>query len=223
VEELAVRAGIPKPRVCVIPAQYANAFATGRNPQNGVVAVTEGIMRTLSERELRGVLAHEIAHIKNRDVLIATIAAMFAMAISSIGHMLQWAAMFGGTRSSDEEQGSGLQTIILAIFTPFAATLVQLAISRSREYLADENGAAFSSDPEALASALQKLHLQAESYPQLAAQASTATAALCIVNPFAGIGGLLNLFSTHPPIEERIERLLAMARNPQRFLRAAGS
>ena len=207
VEELAMRAGIPKPRGCIIPADYANAFATGRNPKHGVVAVTAGIMRVLSERELKGVLAHEIAHIKNRDILIATIASTIAAAISAIADVVRWGAIFGG-RSDDDGDNSLAGSLALAIVAPLAALLLQMGISRSREYVADETGAKLTNDPEALASALQRLHSAAEMRPAI--EASPATASLFIVNPFAGIGGLLNLFSTHPPVEERVRRLMAL-------------
>ena len=207
VEELAVKAGIPKPRVCLIPADYANAFATGRNPRNGVVAVTAGIMRILSERELKGVLAHEIAHIANRDILIATIASTMAAAISAIADVVRWGAIFG-SRSDDDDGGSMAGSIALAVVAPFAALLLQLGVSRSREYIADATGAKLTNDPEALAMALQRLHSAADARP--AVEASPATASLFIVNPFSGIGGMMNLFSTHPPVEERVRRLMAL-------------
>lgn len=206
VHELAMRAELPMPKLYLIPSMQPNAFATGRNPEHGVVAVTQGIMQILSERELRGVLAHELAHIKNRDILVSTIAAAVAGAISFIGNMLQWTAIFGG--GGDEDAPSPLAAIVLAIFAPIGATLVQLGISRSREYLADETGARISGDPEALASALEKLERAAHVVP--AASATPATASLFIVNPFSGTRGLVSLFSTHPPMDERIRRLRGM-------------
>ncbi|AUX47981.1 protease [Sorangium cellulosum] len=208
VDELSRRAGIPKPRVFVIPDAQPNAFATGRNPEHGVVAVTEGILRLLSERELRGVLAHEIAHIKNRDILVSTIAAAFASGITWVAHAVSFAGVFGGG-SDDEEGASPLSGLALAIVAPIAATLVQLGISRSREFMADETGAKLSGDPEALASALSKLERGAEIVPSEAAR--PATASLFIVNPLTGAGSLLRWFSTHPTTEERVSRLLSMA------------
>ncbi|WP_437982540.1 zinc metalloprotease HtpX [Sorangium sp. So ce117] len=208
VEELSSRAGIPKPRVYVIPDAQPNAFATGRNPEHGVVAVTEGIMQLLSERELRGVLAHEIAHIKNRDILVSTIAAAFASGITWVAHAVSFAGIFGGS-SDDEDGASPLGGLALAIVAPIAATLVQLGISRSREYMADELGARLSGDPEALASALSKLEHGVALVPPEAAR--PATASLFIVNPLAGAGSVLKWFSTHPTTEERVSRLLSMA------------
>ena len=209
VAALAVKANIPKPRVCVIPADYANAFATGRNPKHGVVAVTQGILRALPERELRGVIAHEIGHIMNRDILIATIAAVIASAISSMAHMVQWAAIFGGGR--DREDNSPLVSIAVAIIAPIAAMILQFAISRSREYVADQTGAKLTGDPEALASALERLHGASKRIP---AHVSPATASLYIVNPLAGMPSVFTLFSTHPPVEKRISRLMEFAKNP---------
>ncbi|HEX6161510.1 MAG TPA: zinc metalloprotease HtpX [Thermoanaerobaculia bacterium] len=207
IRELSTRAQIPMPRVYRIPSPQPNAFATGRNPQHGVVAVTDGILQLLDERELRGVLAHEIAHIKNRDILVSTIAAAVAGAITSIAHMLQFAAIFGGMSSDDDGPGP-IGALALAIVAPIAATLVQLGISRSREYLADETGAQLTHDPESLARALAKLERGAEIVPPLGSQ--PATASLFIVNPFTGSRGLANLFSTHPPMAERIRRLHGM-------------
>lgn len=208
VEELSRRAEIPKPRVYVIPDAQPNAFATGRNPEHGVVAVTEGIMQLLSERELRGVLAHEIAHIKNRDILVSTIAAAFASGITWIAHAASFAGLFGGS-SDDGEGESPLGGLALAIVAPIAATLVQLGISRSREYMADETGAKLCGDPEALASALSKLERGVELVP--AESARPATASLFIVSPLAGASSVLKWFSTHPTTEERVSRLLSMA------------
>jgi heat shock protein HtpX len=207
VRELSTRAQIPMPRLFLIPSAQPNAFATGRNPEHGVVAVTQGIMQLLTERELRGVLAHELAHIRNRDILVSTIAAAVAGAISFIGNMLQWTAIFGGG-GSDEEGTNPFAALVLAIVAPIAATLVQLGISRSREFLADETGARISGDPEALASALEKLERAAHYVPP--ATATPATASLFIVNPFSGTRGLVSLFSTHPAMDERIRRLRGM-------------
>jgi heat shock protein HtpX len=205
VSELAAAAGIPKPRVFLIPEEQPNAFATGRNPAHGVVAVTEGIVRLLDERELRGVLAHEIAHIKNRDILLATIAATMAGILSYLGQALTFGAFFGGGRDDEESAHGGL---LAAIVAPLAAMLVQMAISRSREYMADETGARLSRDPAALARALVKLERGAALIPT---QASPATASLFIVNPFGALERLSRLFSTHPSTDERVRRLLAMA------------
>ncbi len=207
VAELAQRAEIPKPRVFLIPELQPNAFATGRNPAHGVVAVTQGIVQLLDARELRGVLAHEIAHIKNRDILISSIAAALGSMVTSVAHALAFASMFGGGQRDEEGEGGGGGGIFLALVAPIAATLVQMGISRSREYVADETGARLSDDPEALARALLKLHGAAEAIP---ANAQPATASLYIVNPLHG-GALLNLFSTHPPMEERVRRLRELA------------
>jgi heat shock protein HtpX len=210
VRHLARRADLPLPRVYVIPQDAPNAFATGRNPQHGAVAVTEGIMRLLNRDELAGVIAHELGHIKNRDTLVMTVSATIAGAVSMLANMAQWALLFGGGRSDDGEEGgahplTGLVGIILA---PLAAMLIQMAISRSREYLADEAGAVISRSPRALASALHKIEAWSHRVPMTAG--SPAMAHLFIVNPFAG-GGLLRLFSTHPSTEERVARLMAMA------------
>ncbi len=210
VEDLARRAGIPKPRVFLLPSAQPNAFATGRNPEHGVVAVTAGILRALDERELRGVLAHEIFHIKNRDVLVATIAATMAAAISYVAQAAHFAALFGGGRSDGQNQSSPIGSLLLLVLAPIAATLIQLGISRSREYLADETAARLVGDPLALANALAKLDRAATHIP---ASVAPATASLFIVSPFAGGRGLTSLFSTHPPIEARIRRLEAMARS----------
>lgn len=209
VRRLALQAGLPMPRVYVIPTDSPNAFATGRNPAHAAVAATEGILRLLSPDELEGVMAHELAHVKNRDILVSTIAATFAGAISMLGNMLQWAAIFGAGRRDDDEGGGGLiGGLAMAIVAPLAAMLIQMAVSRSREYLADESGAAICGNPLALAGALRKLHTASRMIPM--AEASPASAHLFIVNPLTG-GALLNLFSTHPPMEERIARLEALA------------
>lgn len=211
VRELAMQAGLPMPKVAIIPTETPNAFATGRNPNNAVVAVTEGILRLLSAQELRGVLAHELSHIKNRDILVGTIAASLAGAIMFVADMLRWGALFGGFGGSDDEEGRGvgiLGAMVLSIVAPLAAMLIQMAISRSREYLADETGAKISRNPLGLAAALEKLAIASHRLPM--DEAKPATAHLFIVNPLSG-GSLINLFSTHPPIEERIRRLRAMA------------
>jgi heat shock protein HtpX len=208
VHRLATRAGIPMPRVYLIPSETPNAFATGRNPQHAVVAVTEGIMRILDEEELEGVLAHELSHVKNRDVLISTVAATLAGAITYLAHMAQWAAMFGGRSRDDEEGGSNpIAMILLAVLAPIAALLVQMAVSRSREFQADATGARVAGRPWGLAKALEKLQMANQAMPM--ADATPATAHLFIVNPLSG-QTLMRLFSTHPPLEERIARLRAM-------------
>ena len=208
VEELSRNAGIPKPRICLIPQDAPNAFATGRNPENAVVAVTQGIMQVLSPEELRGVLAHEIGHITNRDILIQSVAAVLGAAIMSIAHMLQWGAMFGMGRRDNEGGGGGLSALALAVIAPVAAMLIQMAISRSREFLADETGARISGRPLDLASALGRLDAASRQIPLAG---SPVAENLFIVNPFSG-EGMANLFSTHPPIGERIARLRELAR-----------
>lgn len=209
VQRLARQAQMPMPKVYIIPSEGPNAFATGRNPQNAAVAATEGIMRILSTEELEGVMAHELAHVQNRDTLISTIAATFAGAISMLGSMLQWASIFGAGRNDDEEGGGSLLGgLALAIIAPMAAMLIQMAISRSREYLADASGARICGKPLALASALRKLQQASTLLPMR--EATPATSHLFIVNPLTG-GSLLKLFSTHPPMEERIARLQALA------------
>ncbi|MFN2377071.1 MAG: zinc metalloprotease HtpX [Candidatus Binatia bacterium] len=208
VEDLARRASIPKPRVCVMQQDQPNAFATGRNPAHGVVAVTTGLVELLDERELRGVLAHEIGHIAHRDILIASIAAVMAATIGYLAQSLMFAGMFGGRRD-DNEGGSGVAGLLVMLVAPLAATVVQLGISRSREYLADEAGARLSGEPAALASALRKLESFVAAVP---ADVVPATASLYIVNPLAGGARLSRLFSTHPSTDERVELLLAMAR-----------
>ena len=207
VKNLALRASIPMPRVYIIPGDTPNAFATGRNEQHAVVAVTEGILRILGRDELEGVIAHELTHIRNRDILIGSIAATLAGAIVMLAHMAQWAAMFGGAGSDDDEGGSNIVGLILmAVLAPIAATLIQMAISRSREYLADAGGAKISGKPYGLAGALEKLSRASQAIPM---NANPSTAHMFIVNPLTG-RSLMNLFSTHPPIEERIARLRSM-------------
>ena len=211
VRRLAIQAGLPMPKVYIIPDDSPNAFATGRNPDHAAVAATEGILRILSTEELEGVMAHELAHVKNRDILISTIAATFAGAISMIGNMLQWGAMFGAGRGDDDEGGGiggMIGSLAMAIIAPIAAMLIQMAISRSREYLADASGAEICGRPLALAGALRKLHNASQAIPLH--DARPATAHMFIVNPLTG-GGMMSLFSTHPPMEERIARLEAMS------------
>jgi heat shock protein HtpX len=209
VHNVAVRAGIPMPRVYIIPAESPNAFATGRNPQHAVVAVTEGILKIMNREELEGVLAHEVSHVKNRDILISTIAASLAGVVMMLAHMARWAAFFGGVgRDRDDEGGGGaLGLLFTAILAPIAAVIIQMAISRSREYLADSTGAKTSGNPLGLASALEKLARANEIVPM---EARPETAHMFIVNPLSG-RSLASLFSTHPPIEERIARLREMA------------
>jgi heat shock protein HtpX len=208
VRQLALQAGIPMPRVYIIDSETPNAFATGRNPDHAAVAATTGIMRMLTRDELLGVMAHELAHVKHRDILIATIAATFAGAITYLAHMAQWAAMFGGGRDRDQGGGGVVGMVVMAIVAPLAALLIQMAISRAREFDADKGGAAIAGNPRYLARALQKLEMANRQLPM--ADASPATAHLFIVNPLTG-GGLMSLFSTHPPMEERIRRLEALA------------
>jgi heat shock protein HtpX len=208
VRRLATRAQIPMPRIYVIPSDTPNAFATGRNPQHAAVAVTEGIMRILDEEELEGVLAHELSHVTNRDVLISTIAATLAGAITYLAHMAQWAAFFGG-RSRDDEEGGGSNPLVMMLFAvlaPIAAMLVQFAVSRSREFQADASGARLAGRSYGLAKALEKIDMASRVEPL---PANPATAHLFIVNPLTG-QSFARLFSTHPPTEERIARLRAM-------------
>jgi len=209
VRRLTTRAGIPMPRVYLIPGDTPNAFATGRSPQHAAVAVTEGIMRMLDDEELEGVLAHELSHVKNRDTLTMTIAATLAGVITYLAHMAQWAAIFGGGRRDDEEGSGGgvFGALLMAILAPIAAMLIQLAISRAREFHADASGAQLAGRPWGLAKALEKLAMASRMAPM---DATPATAHLFIVNPLRG-EGLATLFSTHPPIQERIARLRAMA------------
>jgi heat shock protein HtpX len=210
VHRLATRAGLPMPRLYVIPEDTPNAFATGRNPEHAAVAVTQGITRILDDTELEGVIAHELAHIKNRDTLIMTVAATLAGAITYIAHMAQFAAIFGGHRRDSDEEGHGggmFGALAMAIVAPIAATLVQLAISRAREYHADASGARIAGQPWGLAKALEKMEMAASMGHM---RPVPATAHLYIVNPLSG-GGLAGLFSTHPPIAERVARLRAMA------------
>ena len=204
VRRLSQKAALPMPKVYIVDEDQPNAFATGRNPEHAAVAATTGIMRILSREELEGVLAHELAHVKHRDILISTIAATIAGAISYLAQMAQWAMIFGGRR--DDEDSSPIATIVMMIVAPIAAMLVQMAISRSREFSADEGGAEISGNPMSLANALKKLDTASKQIPM---NANPATAHMFIVNPLSA-GMLMKLFSTHPPMEERIARLVAM-------------
>ena len=209
VEELARNAGIPKPLVCVVPEEAPNAFATGRDPQHAVVAVTEGIMRLLSPEELRGVVAHEVGHIVNRDILIQTVAGVLGSAIVTLANIFQFTAIFGGNRDG-EGGGNPIGALVLALLAPIAAGLIQMAISRSREYLADDTGAELCGQPLALAGALAKLGAASGRIPMQ--EGNPSTEQMFIVAPMFSIdGSMANLFSTHPPLEERIRRLQAMA------------
>lgn len=214
VQDLAKHDGLPVPRVYVIASDVPNAFATGRSPSHAAVAATEGILTMLDDEEIRGVLAHEMSHIKHRDILISTIVATFATAVSYLANILQWAAIFGGGRDNDDENGGGggiiglLASIIIA---PLAATMVQLAVSRTREYMADDAGGRLTGDPLALASALAKI--DAYAHRRVLPGATESTAHMCIINPFAGVGsGIAKLFSTHPSTQDRIARLQKLDR-----------
>lgn len=209
VRNLSLKAKLPMPVLYLIPSGSPNAFATGRNPQHAAVAVTEGILNILTPEELEGVIAHELSHVKNRDILVSTVAATLAGAIMMISNMVRWAALFGGFNRDDREDNGGgvLGLIVMAILAPIAAMIIQMAISRSREYLADSTGAQITRNPLALASALGKLSVASERIPL---DARPETAHLFITNPLSG-RSLLNLFSTHPPLEDRIARLRAMA------------
>lgn len=214
VQDLAKRDGLPVPRVYVIASDVPNAFATGRSPSHAAVAATEGILTMLDDEEIRGVLAHEMSHIKHRDILISTIVATFATAVSYLANILQWAAIFGGGRDNDDDNGGGggiiglLASIIIA---PLAATMVQLAVSRTREYMADDAGGRLTGDPLALASALAKIDAYARR--RVLPGATESTAHMCIINPFAGVGsGIAKLFSTHPSTQDRIARLQKLDR-----------
>jgi heat shock protein HtpX len=204
VQEICQRNNLEMPKVYTLPQPTPNAFATGRNPSHAVVAATEGLMQILSREELMGVMAHEMSHVKHRDILIGSIAATIAGAVSWMAHMAQWAAIFGG---GDEEGSNPIALFAMAIFAPMAAMLVQMAISRSREYEADRGGARLCGNPHYLASALRKLEAANQRAPM--PKVNEATAHMFIVNPLRG-GGLKNLFSTHPPVEERVRRLEGM-------------
>jgi len=209
VRELAQRAGLPMPRVYLIEEDAPNAFATGRDPQHAAVAATTGILRVLSARELRGVMAHELAHVKHRDILISTISATMAGAISALAN---FALLFGG-RDSSGRPANPLAGLLIALLAPMAGALIQMAISRAREFEADRGGAEISGDPQALAAALDKIDRYARGMPLETAERHPETAQMMIVNPLSG-GGLRGLFSTHPSTEERIRRLMAMAAGP---------
>lgn len=209
VKDLAMKASLPMPRVFIVPGDTPNAFATGRNEHHAVVAVTEGLLRILNRDELEGVIAHELTHIKQRDILIGSIAATLAGAIIMLANMAQWAAMFGGASRDSEEGGSSggvISLILMAVLAPIAATIIQMAISRSREYLADAGGAKVSGKPYGLATALEKLSRASQAIPM---EANPSTAHMFIVNPLTG-RSLMNLFSTHPPVAERVARLKSM-------------
>ncbi len=206
VEELAKAAGIPKPRIYLLPEAAPNAFATGRDPQHAAVAVTEGLLRLMSPSEIKGVLAHEIGHVTNRDILVQSIAGVLATVVMFAANILQWTAIFGGGRGSDDRGGGLAGGLLLALLAPIAASLIQFAISRSREFLADATGARLAGSPQGLTSALLKLTEYSQRAPMR--HGSPATAHMFIVNPFAG--GMRNLFSTHPPVEERVRRLREM-------------
>jgi len=212
VERLTRKAGLPMPTIHVIPSMTPNAFATGRNPSHAAVAVTEGILRMLDRRQLEGVLAHELSHVQNRDILIATVAASVAGLVAALGHAIQWGALLGGFgRSDDDDRGGPFAALAWALLAPLIAMVIQLAVSRSREFGADASGAALCGDPDALADALVGLEKASEEIPY--EYGGPATAHLFIVNPFHGTGArMLQLFSTHPPIEERVRRLREMRR-----------
>lgn len=206
VRRLATAARLPMPKVYLIPSDSPNAFATGRNPEHAAVAVTQGIVRILSREELEGVLGHEMAHVRNRDILIGTVAATLAGAVMMLARFAQFAAIFGGGGDRDRDGGGVFGLLAMAILAPIGALLVQMAVSRSREYLADETGARYCGNPGSLASALEKISYASKRVPM---EASPATAHMFIMNPLSG-GGLRSLFSTHPPVEKRIERLRSM-------------
>jgi heat shock protein HtpX len=209
VEQMTRNAGLPMPKICIIPSEAPNAFATGRNPQNAVVAVTEGLMRIMDSQEIAGVLAHELAHVKNRDILIGSIAATLAGAVMLLANMARWSMIFGGGRNDEDGRGSIVGLIAMSILAPLAAMVIQTAISRSREFLADASGAAICGNPEWLARALEKLGYHSGRLP---VNASPSTAHMLIVNPLTG-SKLAHLFSTHPPLEDRIARLRGGSRD----------
>jgi heat shock protein HtpX len=215
VRELSQRAQLPMPRVYLIDEEQPNAFATGRNPEHAAIAATTGIMRILTERELRGVMAHELTHVKHRDILISTISATMAGAISALANF----AMFFGGRDSDGRPGNPVASILVMLLAPLAAALIQMAISRAREFEADRGGAEISGDPQALAAALDKIHKYAKGIVLAPAEAHPETAQMMIMNPLSG-GGIAGLFSTHPATEERIARLMEMAKDMKGMVRA---
>ena len=207
VKRLALHAILPMPKIYLIDKEQPNAFATGRNPQKGAIALTTGIMKILPREELEGVIGHELSHIRHRDILVGTVAATIAGAISYLAQMAQWAMIFGGRKDEEGQGANPISALVMMIVGPIAAMLVQMAISRSREYGADEGGARIAGNPLSLANALRKLYAASQKIPM---EVNPATSHMFIVNPLSG-GGLLRLFSTHPPIEERISRLEAMA------------
>ncbi|PID57438.1 protease HtpX [candidate division KSB3 bacterium] len=211
VERLTKQANLPMPNVYIIPTENPNAFATGRNPKHAAVAVTSGIMRLLTQEELAGVISHELGHVKHRDILVSTIAATFATAVSFLASMARWAAIFGGGRDDDDDGGGIIGLLAATILAPIAAAIIQMAISRSREFMADKAGAEISGAPLALANALSKISRGVEARPLAATPSHNATAHMFIMKPFSGSKGLMSLFSTHPSTEERISRLRAMA------------
>ena len=208
VKELADKAGLPMPKVFLIDEEAPNAFATGRNPENASVAATTGILKILSNRELRGVMAHELAHVRHRDILISTVAATMAGAISALANF----AMFFGGRNSEGRPSNPVASLLVALLAPIAASLIQMSISRAREFEADRGGAEISADPEGLAHALEKIHHYAQDIPFQAVEQHPETAQMMILNPLSA-GGLAQLFSTHPPTQERVARLIALAKN----------
>ena len=220
VERLCQRAGLPLPKIYLMPQEAPNAFATGRNPENAVVAVTQGLVDLMDEREVEGVLAHELAHIKNRDILIGTIAATMAGAVMMLASMARFSAIFGGGSHDDEGEGLGMVgLIVMSIIAPMAAMLIQMAVSRSREYLADSTGASFVGNPEGLASALEKLGAYSGRLPM---EANPATAHMFITNPLSG-QKMMSLFSTHPPLSERVARLRGQRAEPSQPPRGTGN
>jgi heat shock protein HtpX len=218
VEELVGKAKIPMPKVYIIPQDSPNAFATGRNPENAAVAVTEGLLHLMNREELKGVLAHELAHVRNRDILIQTVAATLAGAIMILANMARWSAIFGGGRDSEEGGLGGIGLIVMSIVAPMAAMMIQMAISRSREYMADATGASYSGNSEGLAGALEKLGAYSGRLPM---KANPATAHMFIVNPLSG-GSLMSLFSTHPPLSDRIARLRGYRPNRSDVVKSDG-